>query len=124
MNFRRISLLFALLFLVTLIVNKIRFHYGWRDAFFRTFLAGFEATRWAPGFSLDAFEKARLQMDQSEISQLLGEPLRKDCDSHVECIWIYSWQMFGTDEFDQRWIVFNRSGKVSELRKCFLLTEF
>ena len=121
MNFRRISVLFASLMLVMLIVNKIRFHYGWKDAFFRTFLAGFEATRWAPGFSLDAFEEARLQMDQSEISQLLGEPLRKDCDSHGECIWIYSWQMAGTDDFDQRWIVFNQNGKVSELRKSFFI---
>ena len=118
---RRILLVFALSFFVMMIVNKIRFHYEWKDAFFRTVLAGFEATRWAPGFSVDAFEQARLQMDQSEIFQLLGEPLRKGCDAHGECIWIYSWQMSGTDDFDQRWVVFNSQGKVSELRKSFFI---
>jgi hypothetical protein len=121
MKFRRISLILVFSLMVMLILNKVRFHYGWRDAFFRTVLAGFEATRWAPEFSLDAFEQAKLQMDQSEISQLLGEPLRKDCDAHGECIWIYSWQISGTDDFDQRWIVFNPKRKVSEVRKSFFI---
>jgi len=118
---RRIFFIFVLSLIVTVTMNKIRFHYKWKDAFFRTVLARFEATRWAPDFSVDAFEQAKLQMDQSEISQLLGEPLRKDCDAHGECIWIYSWQMSGTDDFDQRWVVFNTEGKVSELRKSFFI---
>jgi hypothetical protein len=121
MKFLRISLILALSFVVIVILNKVRFHYGWRDALLRTILAGFEATRWAHDFSLEAFEQAKLQMDQSEISLLLGEPLRKDCDAHGECIWIYSWQTSGTDDFDQRWIVFNPSGKVSEVRKSFFI---
>ena len=121
MKILKIFFILVLSLVVMLIVNKIRFHYEWKDAFFRTLFAGFEATRWAPDFSIDAFEQAKLQMDQSEISQLLGKPLRKDCDAHGECIWIYSWQMSGTDDFDQRWVVFNPKGKVSELRKSFFI---
>jgi hypothetical protein len=103
------------------IVNKGRFYYGWRDAFFRTLLTPFEDTVWAPGFSVKAFEQARLAMDKTEITRLLGEPLRKDCGDDGECFWIYSWHVSGTDDFDQRWVVFNREGKVSELRKSFFI---
>lgn len=102
MKIRRISFILALSLVVMFIFNKVRFHYGWRNAFFRTVLAGFEATRWAPEFSLDAFEQA-------------------DCDALGECIWIYSWQITGTDDFDQRWIVFNPKGKVSEVTISFFI---
>lgn len=118
---RRGLLLFIALFMGMIIVNKSRFFYGWEDAFFRTLLAPFEETVWATNFSVESFEMARLTMGGEEISRLLGEPLRKDCGDNGECIWIYSWQATGTDDFDQRWVVFNSEGKVSELRKSFFI---
>jgi hypothetical protein len=118
---RRSFLLFAVLFGTMVVVNKVRFYYGWEDAFFRTLLAPFEDTVWAPGFSVKSFEQARLAMDKTEITKLLGEPLRKDCGEDGECFWVYSWQATGTDDFDQRWVVFNKEGRVSELRKGFFI---
>jgi hypothetical protein len=103
------------------VVNKVRFYYGWQDALWRTLLAPFEDTVWAPDFSVANFEMVRLKMDESEVSSLLGQPLRKDCDKNGECFWVYSWQASGTDDFDQRWISFNREGKVIELIKSFYI---
>lgn len=118
---RRASLLLVALFGTMVIANKVRFYYGWKDAFFRTLLTPFEDTVWAPGFSVKAFEQARLAMDKAEIAKLLGEPLRKDCGAHGECFWIYSWHVSGTDDFDQRWVIFNNDGRVVELRKSFYI---
>lgn len=114
-------LIFVLSFGTMVVVNKVRFYYVWEDAFFRTLLAPFENTVWAPGFSVKNFEKARLGMDTAEISRLLGEPLRKDCGEDGGCFWLYSWQASGTDDFDQRWVIFNDEEKVSELRKSFFI---
>ena len=118
---RGVLLLCVTLFVTMVIVDKSRYYYGWGDAFSRTLLSPFEDTVWASGFSVQNFEKARLAMDKAEISELLGEPLRKDCGADGECFWIYSWQVTGTDDFDQRWVVFNSEGKVTELRKSFFI---
>jgi hypothetical protein len=120
-RFKRGLLVILALFGTAVVVNKVRFYYDWKDAFFRTLMAAFEDTVWAPGFLIANFESARLEMDKTEITKLLGEPLRKDCGDDGDCFWIYSWHVAGTDDFDQRWVVFNKSGKVSELRKSFFI---
>ena len=114
-------LLFLTLFGTMIVVNKIHFYYGWEDAFFRTVFAPFEDTVWAPSFSLQNFEKIQFAMSKTEITRLLGEPLRKDCANDDPCMWIYSWQVEGTDDFDLRWVIFNKEGKVAELRKEFFI---
>lgn len=114
-----------LLFLAMMIVNKIRFYYDWREAFFRTVMAPFEDTIWAPDFTLENFEKVRLSMHETEVKKILGEPLSK-CDSdrrgrNYPCIWTYSWHVNGRDDFDQRWLLFDEEGKVVEIKKSFFI---
>lgn len=102
------------------VFNAVRFGYGPDDAFWRTLMVPFEGTVWAPGFSEAAFSKLRLGMPSSEVTSLLGEPLRKDCGED-ECFWIYTWQDTQTADFDQRWVIFDLSDRVQEVRKSFFI---
>ena len=110
----------GLLFFAIMIVNAVRFQYGLEDAFWRTFMTPFEGTVWAPGFKESEFAKVREGMKAGEVLNLLGEPLRRDCDKN-DCFWIYTWQNTGTADFDQRWVIVDANEHVIEIRKSFFI---
>src|SRR3990167_2474807 len=100
-----------LLFPLVVAVNSFRFGYDFKEAYWRTLMAPFEGTVWAPGFKESAFSKLRIGMTASEVFGLLGDPLRKRCDKDG-CLWIYTWQDTGTADFDQRWVDIDPRGRV------------
>lgn len=116
---------FALsIFVITLGFNKIRFRYEWSDATKRTLMAPFAGTLWADGFSEEKFAKVTLGMPMSEVERLLGRPLKEWCgpeDDKTGCTWLYSWQDTPTADYDRRWVSFNASGRVDELRHDFFI---
>lgn len=113
-------MLLAMVFCMGMAANAFRFHYRVEDAFWRTLMAPFEGTVWSAHFSEAAFSKVEVGMASALVNELLGEPLRKECDEK-ECFWIYTWHDSGTADFDQRWIVFNGAEKVIEIRKSFFI---
>lgn len=120
----KIAVILLTLFVASFLTNKVKYHYGWEDAFLRTLLSWCEDTVWAPGFSLDNFEKVRLAMSKAEVLELLGPPLTRpdgQCDEKQECFWMYSWQATQTADFDQRWVIFGEDGKVSKIKKSFFI---
>ncbi|MGK5094696.1 outer membrane protein assembly factor BamE [Deltaproteobacteria bacterium TL4] len=103
---------------ISVVHNMIRFHYDLGNALTRTFMYLWEDTKWASGLSEDTFAKIRLGMSQDEVLKLLGEPLRKTCDSSG-CEWVYTWQKTGVDDFDRRDVIFNQIGTVESTRHEF-----
>lgn len=120
MRLVKVWILVCSVFIVVMAANAIRFRYGPNDAFWRTLMSPFEGTVWSAQFSESGFGKVELGMDGSEVTKLVGQPLRKDCDAQ-ECFWVYTWHDSGTADFDQRWVVFNRSDEVTEIRKSFFI---
>lgn len=110
----------ALAFAFMTTINALRFQYGFNDAFWRTLMSPFEGTVWAPGFKESEFLKVREGMLAMKVTQLIGEPLRKDCGTK-RCFWIYTWQDTPTADFDQRWVVFDLAERVVEVRKSFFI---
>jgi len=100
--------------------NSYRFGYGLKDAFWRTLMTPFEGSVWAPGFSEAAFSKVKIGMHSSEVFQLLGAPIRNP-NGLTGSIWMYTWQETGSADFDQRWLDFDPSGHVKEIRKSFFI---
>lgn len=98
------------------------FGYGASDAFSRVVWSIDEGTIWAPGFSEKKFNKIRIGMNSKEVLNILGRPLETSGDCQEEgCFWHYTKQDSGTSDFDQRWIVFNKSFQVEEIRKSFFI---
>ncbi len=117
----RIAIIVGMLFFpVAVAINSYRFGYNFKEAYWRTLMTPFEGTVWAPGFSEAAFSKVRVGMLSLEVFQLLGNPIRKEC-GQKECLWIYTWQDTGTADFDQRWVIFDPSERVMEVRKSFFI---
>jgi hypothetical protein len=108
------------LFGLMMALNAYRFQYGVDDAFWRTLMSPFEGTVWALQFDEAGFSKIRVGMAAADVVKLIGNPLRKDCDS-ADCFWIYTWHDSATADFDQRWVVVGASDRVSEIRKSFFI---
>jgi hypothetical protein len=117
----RFAIIFGMLFFpVAVAINSFRFGYNFKEAYWRTLMTPFEGTVWAPGFKESAFSKLRIGMAAAEVLELLGAPIRKSCDE-AGCLWIYTWQDTGTADFDQRWVDFDPSDRVKEIRKSFFI---
>ena len=80
-------------------------------------MAPFGGTLWSKDFSEEAFLKVKIGMSSIEVIKLLGNPVHKDSDF----FWKYTIGDTGSADFDQRWVVFNKQGKVSEVRKSFFV---
>ena len=102
--------------------NMIEYGYGVNDAFWRVIWWIDEGTIWAPGFSEKNFSKIKKGMSKKEVFTLMGKPLRgfDDCNKDY-CGWVYTKNDSPTSDFDQRWVFFNRRGKVIEIRKSFYI---
>jgi hypothetical protein len=99
------------------------FGYGFNDAAWRTAMRSlaFEGTIWSMHFDENHFSKIKIGTSSDEVVSLLGQPLRKNCNNEI-CFWIYTWQDYDTDDYDQRWIITDRvSHKVVEVRKSFYI---
>ncbi|MEW6055034.1 MAG: hypothetical protein AB1540_00330 [Bdellovibrionota bacterium] len=116
----QVVLVFCLLFATVLVSNKIRFHYDWKDAFCRTLLTPFLGTVWADRFSETGFAKAQLGMDEQNIEDIVGKPIRKSCDNEG-CLWVYADQDPDNLPYDRRWISFNSKHRVIEIRHDFYI---
>ena len=108
-----------LLFLIAYgtVSNMIEYGYGVNDAFWRFVWAIDEETIWAESFSEKKFLQVKVGMEKSGVESLLGNPLNDKSDK----FWCYTWNARGNADFDQRWIVFDTSNKVSEIRKSFFI---
>lgn len=84
-------------------------------------MSPFEGTIWSQNYSELAFDKVKLGMSSEEVKELLGNPVRKSFNCNDICFWNYTRQETQTADFDQRSVVFNRSGKVIEIRKSFFI---
>lgn len=120
MKFVRLSGTLIFLFTFSIAINMYRFNYGINDGFWRTLMAPFTGTIWAPSFSESNFDQIKISMNSVQVLSLLDEPLRKDCDIK-ECFWIYTSQDTSTADFDQRWVIFDNADKVIEIRKSFFI---
>lgn len=121
MKILKVLISIGILFFLTMAFNMYRFNYNLDNGFWRTLMSPFEGTIWASNFSETAFSKAKIGMSSKAVKSLLGNPISKRCDSKKNCFWNYTWQETGTADFDQRWIVFNRSNRVVEIRKGFFI---
>jgi SmpA / OmlA family len=102
--------------------NMYKYGYGVNDAFWRIAWAIDEGTIWAPNFSEENFDKLKIGMTDKEVLLLMGKPLNALEETCVNsCFWFYTKQDSGTSDFDQRWVVFNRDKRVSEIRKSFFI---
>jgi hypothetical protein len=119
MKARKFFLISGMIFVTCVTINAVRFQYGLSDAFWRTIMTPFEGTVWASEFKESEFSKVQIGMLETEVMRLLGSPLRKDCNE--KCFWIYTWQVTGTADFDQRWVIFDLNQKVVEIRKSFFI---
>lgn len=108
------------LFVAGTVFNKIRFHYGWSDAFWRTAMTPFTGTLWADGFSEARFAEVRIGMSSQEVRALLGTPLKEWCGSEG-CAWLYSWQDTPTADYDERSVSFDSLWRVTGLRHRFYI---
>ena len=100
--------------------NMFNYGYSWEDAMKRTLLYPFEGTVWAKGFTESGFESIQLSMTENQVLAILGEPLFQNCGEGI-CFWMYTGQDTQTADFDQRWVVIGKDGKVSEIRKSFFI---
>lgn len=121
MKFIKFLGIMFLLFSFGISINMYRFDYNLNDGFWRTLMIPFEGTVWAPGFSENNFTKMQLGMSEAEVHKLLGNPLDKDKDCKKLCFWSYTLQDTGTADFDQRWVVFAKNKRVTEIRKSFFI---
>ncbi len=117
----RFAIAFGILFFpVAVAINSFRFGYNLKEAYWRTLMTPFEGTVWTPGFKESAFSRLRIGMAAAEVFALLGDPIRKSCGD-FGCLWIYTWQDTGSADFDQRWVIFDSSEHVKEIRKSFFI---
>jgi len=107
-------------FISATVFNKIRFHYGWSDAIWRTTMTLFTGTLWADGFSEAKFADVKIGMSSQEVKVLLGPPLKEWCGSK-NCAWLYSWQDTPTADFDRRSVSFDSSWRVNGFRHEFYI---
>lgn len=117
----KLAVAFALFAFPTAVtVNSIRFGYGLEDAVWRTLVSPVEGTIWPPQFDESKFSKIRVGMNSSEVTALVGEPLRKSCGNEF-CFWRYTELEADLPGYDQRWLIFNLAERVIEIRKSFYL---
>lgn len=116
----RAMLLVFVLFGGSLIANKLRFHYDWGNAFWRTLLAPFTGTVWPENFSEIGFSKIKVGIPKSEVTALAGEPLRKSCDEDG-CLWSYAGQEMDELSYDRRWVSFDANDRVTKIRHEFYI---
>lgn len=121
MKFIKIFILLTICIAGGVFHNMYKFGYGLNDAFYRVVWSIDEGTIWSKNFSEEAFLKVKVGMSMNEVLHLLGKPL-DDLTSCLDgCFWYYTRQDAGTSDFDQRWIVFDQSKKVKEIRKSFFI---
>jgi hypothetical protein len=120
MKFFQFFVITLVLFISVMTINIFRFDYNLSDGFWRTLMTPFEGTVWAPHFSEKGFSQIKPHMNKQRVVELIGEPLRKECDNQ-DCLWIYTWQDSGTADFDQRWVQLDLSGHVTQVRKSFFI---
>jgi len=116
----RAIFVFSLAFSAGVTINSYRFGYEISDAFWRTLMAPVEGTIWAPEFDETKFSKIRIGMSTPEVIDLIGDPFRTDCGDK-DCFWIYTKLEAGLPGYDQRWLVFDATKRVREIRKSFYL---
>lgn len=121
MKIFKIAVVIAFLFFPTFVgINAFRFGYNFEDAVWRTFLDPIEGTIWPPNFNDADFSKIRIGMHKSEVRAIAGKPLREECED-APCFWRYTELEAGLPGYDQRWVVFDSSDRVIEIRKTFYL---
>jgi hypothetical protein len=100
-----------------------RYHYSLSDTadYLAALVTGDERTKYAPGFTEEAFSRVRVGMTRDEVHTLLGEPLVRSSPSWLwpEAGWRYSDQVTGTSHYHQRDISFSRDGRVTEIVRGF-----
>lgn len=102
--------------------NMKRYGYGVEDAFFRYIFDIDEETIWIENFSEEKFDKIKIGMTNKQVLNLMGKPLydfEEQCADF--CFWEYADQARNNGDFDQRWVVFDKSYKVIEIRKTFYI---
>ncbi|MCP4756685.1 MAG: hypothetical protein GY866_37965 [Proteobacteria bacterium] len=102
------------------------FDYNFVNAFWRYVYCYEAETAFAPRFTEDSFAKIGIGMNESNVIELVGVPLRKDCYKEAtefsECEWIYSWKVLpSSDNFDWRSVLFDSRSKVKEVKHDFFL---
>ena len=101
------------------------FGYRASDAFWRMILALDEGTIWVFDFKEKNFDKIKIGMTSHEVQILMGIPLYKSENypenDNQKWFWYYTKQNSGTSDFDQRWVIFNHSNRVQEIRKSFFI---
>lgn len=120
MKWIRFASVIFLCFGIMILMNKIRFYYDWKNAFWRTLMAPFEGTIWAENYSEEHFMNIRPGMSMSSVEVLLGKPLRITC-SKEGCTWIYSNQDTPTADYDRRWVSFSVNGSVNDITHKFYI---
>ena len=95
--------------------------YGINDAFWRVVWSIDEGTVWSPNFSEENFSKVKIGTTSDEVLALIGKPLFTSENCVDGCFWHYTKQDSGTSDFDQRWVIFDSSYKVVEIRKSFFI---
>jgi hypothetical protein len=111
---------FAFILIFSIGYNMVHHRYNFENAFFRTVFLWGEGTNWAKGFSEERFSMLQLGMKKKEVIALIGEPLRKTCDSGG-CEWVYTWQKTSVSDFDRRDVIFNESDQIIKIRHEFFL---
>lgn len=115
-----LAFLSCLPFPTAVAINSYRFGYGLNDAFWRTLVAPIEGTIWSPKFDESKFSAIRVGMRASEVVKLIGVPLHQYCGKE-DCFWLYTALETGLPGYDQRWLVFDLTEQVIEIRKSFEL---
>ena len=97
-----------------------QFGYGFNDAFWRVVWAIIEGTIYADSFSEEKFHSIKLGMTKDQVKEILGNPLN-DEGLQKNSFWYYTHHDHPTSDFDQRWVVFDKSEAVIEIRKGFFI---
>jgi outer membrane protein assembly factor BamE (lipoprotein component of BamABCDE complex) len=109
---KKAAAILCIAFVSSTLINAIRYRYSLTDALLRTIFFIFEDTRWAKDYTEEGFDRLTIGMTTEEATQILGEPLRKNCSN--TCVWVYTWQQASTLDFDQRSLVFDENMRLKE----------
>lgn len=110
-------------FVSNIVLNVVRFHYGFSDALARTLLAPIEGTVWPENFSESAFATLKAGMTMDEVKNVLGKPIKEECfktEVGASCIWNYTIHEI-VEHYDRRRVNFDANGYIKSIEHEFYI---
>jgi hypothetical protein len=113
---RRLGLLVGGVFVASVLFQVTTLD-GWQGVFLPLFSEDSE-TVYAPGYSYIAFRKVRIGMRDSEVRELIGEPLKVVAKPAGD-VWVYS-DSATSRSYRMREVLFDQRGRVVEVMAEFV----